>query len=223
MKIKTLVFALLSCLCLQATAQEDIIDRLNKTLSVRLPAEYEAKVRSTARSNETMRKALKVGGRFTEEFIIKQMSTSWGIDKQNQLIFVWSAIYEKFTKQELYDGSDGDDKRLNDFGEIIDQWESCGKTFAAEFNAEMERVSAEARKHSAEVIKSSVKELVRFFNIYKETPNVIRKEEHEQSIEFAKFTIANCKKRDIDYHAILLKELGDEKKVDELLKYFDVE
>lgn len=223
MKIKTLVFALLSCLCLQAMAQEDIIDRLNKTLGVRLPAEYEAKVRSTARSNETMRKALKVGGKFTEEFIIKQMSTNWGIDKQNQLIFVWSAIYEKTTNQELYDGSDGDDKRVNDFGEIINQWESCGETFAAEFNAYIEKRIAEIDKRMVDALIGGLHEVIVFYGVYIENPYSVKPEEISQVKDITKKIIKDCNEYNIDYHSVMLEELGDEKKVDEILKFYEVE
>ena len=35
--------------------------------------------------------------------------------------------------------------------------------------------------------------------------------------------IENCKKYGIDYKAILLKELGDEKKVKEMLKFYEIE
>lgn len=223
MKIKTLVFALLSCLCLQAMAQEDIIDRLNKTLGVHLPAEYEAKVRNTARSNETMRKGLKLGGRFTEEFIIKQMSTSWGIDKQNQLIFIWSAIYEKITKQELYDGSDGDDKRVNDFGEIIAQWEICGNTYAAEYNAYIEKRIAELDKRMVDALIGGLHEVIVFYGVYIENPYSVKPEEISQVKDITKKIIKDCNEYNIDYHSVMLEELGDEKKVDEILKFYEVE
>jgi hypothetical protein len=35
--------------------------------------------------------------------------------------------------------------------------------------------------------------------------------------------IADCKKRDIDYRAILLKEVWDKKRVDAILKFYGVE
>ena len=82
MKIKNLVFPLLSCLCLQATAQENIVDRLNKTLGVLLPAEYEAIVREFVNTNKTLKKQLAAD--FTEQYIIKEMKNHLGYRQAEQ-------------------------------------------------------------------------------------------------------------------------------------------
>ena len=97
----------------------------------------------------------KIGSEYTEEFIKEQMNSSWGINNQNQLIFVWSAVYKQITDEDLYDGSDGDDSRLDDFGDVVDRWEACGKKYAEGFNKYMEQKSAEAKQRSAEAERRS--------------------------------------------------------------------
>ena len=97
----------------------------------------------------------KIGSEYTEEFIKEQMNSSWGINNQNQLIFVWSAVYKQITDEDLYDGSDGDDSRLDDFAEVVDRWEACGNKYAEGFNKYMEQKSAEAKQRSAEAQKRS--------------------------------------------------------------------
>ena len=56
-------------------------------------------------------------------------------------------------------------------------------------------------------------------NLYQKTPQVERKIETKHYIDY----IETCKENNIDYKAILRKELGDDKKVQELLKFYGVE
>ena len=41
---------------------------------------------------------------FTEQFIVEKMKEDWGINRQNQLLFVWYAIHDKVVGEDLYDG-----------------------------------------------------------------------------------------------------------------------
>ena len=156
-RIYSLLFVVVATLFLvsptQAQSQTDIIDRLDATLGVSLPSEYKANIRG----NEKMQMVIKskIGSEYTEEFIKEQMNSSWGINNQNQLIFVWSAVYKQITDEDLYDGSDGDDSRLDDFAEVVDRWEACGNKYAEGFNKYMEQKSAEAKQRSAEAQKRS--------------------------------------------------------------------
>ena len=156
-RIYSLLFVVVATLFLvsptQAQSQTDIIDRLDATLGVSLPSEYKANIRG----NEKMQRVIKskIGSEYTEGFIKEQMNSSWGINNQNQLIFVWSAVYKQITDEDLYDGSDGDDSRLDDFGDIVDRWEACGNKYAEGFNKYMEQKSAEAERRSAEAKQKS--------------------------------------------------------------------
>ena len=157
-RIYSLLFVVVATLFLvsptQAQSQTDIIDRLDATLGVSLPSEYKANIRG----NEKMQRVIKSksGSEYTEGFIKEQMNSSWGINNQNQLIFVWSAVYKQITDDDLYDGSDGDDNRVDNFAEVVDRWEACGNKYAEGFNKYMEQKSAEAKQRSAKTDSMSL-------------------------------------------------------------------
>ena len=252
-----------------AQTNGDIVDRLNTTLGVRLPVEFEAKVKDFAANDTIMR--TRSATAFTEQFLIEQFKKDWGIDRQNQLLFMWSTIYSGITNKTLYEFLDDDnearsDEYFNQLENINKFYESYKKGFkeymdagiaearqrsaearqqsaearqrsaearqrsaearqqsaeARQRSAEARQQSAEARQQSAEVLTSSLKELVRFFNLYmkyKILPNEI-----EETKNLALYIFTRCKELNINYEAILRNELGDDKKVQELLKFYGVE
>lgn len=236
-RIYSLLFVVVATLFLvsptQAQSQTDIIDRLDATLGVSLPSEY----MSNIRGNEKMQRVIKsrIGSEYTEGFIKEQMNSSWGINNQNQLIFVWSAVYKQITDEDLYDGSDGDDSRLDNFAEVIDRWEACGNKYAEGFNKYMEQKSAEAERRSAEAERRSaeydrriaeyskeIKEstirtlehLKKIYGLYLKDPNSITQSELVSVRKDAKKVIQRCKKYNIDYK----KELTPE-----MLKFYGIE
>ena len=222
-RIYSLLFVVVATLFLvsptQAQSQTDIIDRLDATLGVSLPSEYKANIRG----NEKMQMVIKskIGSEYTEGFIKEQMNSSWGINNQNQLIFVWSAVYKQITDEDLYDGSDGDDNRVDDFGDVVDRWEACGNKYAEGFNKYMEQKSAEAKQRSAEMdelIKEntiiSLGNLKDIYGLYLKDPNSITQSELVSVRKDAKEVIQNCKEYNIDYK----KELTPE-----MLKFYGIE
>lgn len=108
-------------------AQENIVDRLNKALNLKLPAEYDAKVREFTKNNEILKdKDVNV---FTEKFIVEQMKADWGINRQNQYLFIVSDMFKQLTKNkdyDIYDASDGSDDRLEEYSNVMDKSEECG-------------------------------------------------------------------------------------------------
>ena len=101
----------------QTLAQESIIDRLDKSLGVKLPAEYEAKVRDLLKNSNVFK--VKGADDCTAQFIENWMRKDWKIDKQNQLVFLWHCIYKKITDDDLYNPEDGDSNRLQDFNDRV--------------------------------------------------------------------------------------------------------
>ena len=222
-RIYSLLFVVVATLFLvsptQAQSQTDIIDRLDATLGVSLPSEYKANIRG----NEKMQRVIKskIGSEYTEGFIKEQMNSSWGINNQNQLIFVWSAVYKQIANEDLYDGSDGDDNRVDDFGDVVDRWEACGNKYAEGFNKYMEQKSAEAKQKSAEYSKEikestirTLEHLKKIYGLYLKDPNSITQSELVSVRKDAKEVIQNCKKYNIDYK----KELTPE-----MLKFYGIE
>lgn len=290
----TLAFCLFPVL--PAFAQEDIVNRLDKALGVTLPSEYKSKVKAFVQGSKVLEG---LGVIPTEKFIKEQMKENWGINKQNQLLFIWDAIYEQITKKNFYDGEDGNKQRLEDFEKVMDNIETCGKKYKQDYTAYMQQQSAEADRRSAEADQSikmmthyglflmvwsyqhrgaalesemkrikefaegyiqdceeynidyrsllplevqkfygiqstrqnnltcekamaqtltcTLKEMAKLYNLYQQAPQAERK------IKDWKNFIEDCKKNNVDYKAILLKELGDKKKVDDLLKFYGAE
>ncbi len=212
-----------------AQTNGDVVDRLNKTLGVRLPSEFEAKVKEFAANDTIMR--TRSATAFTEQFIIEQFKNDWGIDRQNQLLFMWSKIYGGVSKKKLYNWLDDDNKErssdykktLKNIGEFYESYKKGFKEYMEQKSAEAERMSAEAIKHTIENTKEGLKGLVKFYNIYKSKPQIVKASEIEQVKVHFNFFMDNCKKFNIDYKAILRKELGDEKKVKEMLKFYGIE
>lgn len=214
----TLAFCLFPVL--PAFAQEDIVNRLDKALGVTLPSEYKSKVKAFVQGS----KVLEGHGVIpTEKFIKEQMKEDWGINKQNQLLFIWDAIYEQITKKNFYDGEDGNKQRLDDFENALDKIEACGKKYKQDYKAYMEQQSAEAKREIVRLDSIGVKQAAEFYDLYIKNPNTIKKEELNTLIKNTKGFIEDCKKRNIDYKAILRKELGDEQKVKDLLKFYGAE
>ncbi len=131
-------------------AQENIIDRLDKSLGVKLPTEYEAKVRELIKNNNVF----KVIGAddFTAQFIENQMKVDWKIDKQNQLVFLWHCIYKQIIGEDLYNPEDGDSNRLQDFNDRVVgmRIRAAGQRYKEEIIAYMDKVIAEADRQIAE-------------------------------------------------------------------------
>jgi hypothetical protein len=252
MKIKIILLLLALCVAAGANAQnneDNLVDRVSRAVGVRLPDGYEAKVKEFAAKSELLKR--KSAEAFTEQWIAEQMKTSWGIDRGNQLLFVWDAVYEQITKKNFYDGEDGNKKRLDEFEKVMDNVEACGKKFKEDFtaymkqrsaeaerrSAEAERRSAEAEKRSAEYKRQSAEaeqrsinsthnglnQCIRFYKLYKKNPSLIKPNDVVDMKEYAKHVTQNCKEYNIDYKAELRKELGDDKKVAELLKFYGVE
>ena len=313
MKFKTILLLLALCVAVGVSAQtnEDVVDRVSRAVGVRLPDGYEAKVKEFVAKSELLKR--KSAEDFTEQWIAGQMKTSWGIDRGNQLLFVWDAVYEQITKKNFYDGEDGNKARLDEFEKVMDNVEACGKKYKEDFTAHMKQRSAEAKQRSAEAKQQSAEakqqsaeakqssvvmtyyglylcidcytmrnvayeseieefknyfihwhknckefnidyysllptevqsfydvspvqqnpltcdkaivkilnivlhEVVKLYYIYQKNPQA------EREIHSIKDYIKHCKKNNIDYKAILRKELGDDKKVAELLKFYGVE
>lgn len=267
---------------------------------------------------------------FTKDFVSKEMETDWSISKENQLLFIWHAIYKQVTDKDLYDGQDGDQKIEEDFNNktVNVRIRACGQKYRNGALAYMNQRSAEAKRdqinqalekinqsleilsssiekyeqnitkwasgqeartnlqkfkqdkekivnrtneikyklkdykqlsdsdwndlfnsvrklqsdvieqrtlvaqqRSAEAVKDIMKQdsiwlkrsMIEFYNIYSRNPDVVKKEDIDFAKESTKKVIDDCKKRGINYRAILQKEVGDAKKVDAILKFYGVE
>lgn len=232
--MKKSILFLMMLLAATTVSAQDLVDRVSQAVGVELPSEYKGAVKAYVQGSKVLEGS---GAIPTEQFIKEQMKDNWGISKQNQLLFIWDAIYEQITKKNFYDGEDGNKQRLEDFEKVMDNIETCGKKYKQDYIAYMERRSAEADRRSAEADRRSaeadrenlrldsigVKHAAEFYNLYIQMPNAAKQEEIDFMKKSTIEVIADCKKYNIDYKAILRKKLGDEQKVKDLLKFYGIE
>ena len=223
---------------------ENIVDRLDKALGVKLPTEFNNKLLDFVQNDTIMR--TRSATAYTEDFILNEMKKDWWISKENQLLFIWSTIYSWISKKVLYDFLDDDNERRSDeYFEAIAQinnsyenYKKWFKTYMETKSAEYDKQSAEARQQSAEYDKRSAeaiktimqqdsiwlkKSMIEFYEIYTKSPSTVKEDDIKFAKESTKTIIGDCKKYWIDYKAILLKEVWDRKKVDAILKFYGVE
>lgn len=138
----------------------------------------------------------KGSAQFTEDYIVKQMQSDWWISKQSQLLFIWTHIYNEITGKYLYDWSDGDENRLDEYGNVMERAEKCWKDFRSGYIAYTKEISAEARQQSAEARQESIRltnkwidQLIRFYNLSKRSPQAVKNNEISQMKEQAKIII----------------------------------
>ena len=213
-------------------AQENIIDRLDKSLGVKLPAEYEAKVRDLLKNNNVFK--VKGADDCTAQFIENQMKVDWKIDKQNQLVFLWHCIYKQITEEDLYNPEDGDSNRLQDFNDRVVgiRIRAEGQRFKKEIIAYMDKVSeevkrqseevkqrsAEAKQQAAEYRAKTIKSLNESLNLYKDFYLSYKQLPNEEQLsklkENAQELLPLWKKYDVDYKKTLTPEM---------LKFYGIE
>jgi hypothetical protein len=185
---------------------KDIVDRLNTSLGVSLPSQYQTTVKNFVKNSKIL--SDQDAQTFTEQFIKDQMKTSWGINKQNQLLFVWDAVYGQIlNNKQLYTGEHGNQARLDEFEKVIEKAEACGKKYNEGFKTYMRQRSAEADRRSAEATRTGLNELIWFYDYYKSNPNLVKPNDIKEFKEHSKWIIANCKQYNIDYKSKLSPEI----------------
>ena len=219
----------------EVLADSGIVTNIERRTWIILPKIYTDKIKNFVKNSKVVDG---LGAEFTENFIVNQMKFDWWISKQNQLLFIWDAVYEQITKKNFYDWEDWDNNRLSEYENAMDSIEGCWKKYKEWFTSYMKQQSAEARQQSAEARQQSaearqqsieitndwLKQITRYYNLCKNNPAAINNKELEETKKYAKHVIKNCKEYWIDYRTILLKEVWwDTKKVDKILKFYGIE
>lgn len=203
---------------------------------MKLPSIYQDKLDDFLVNNNVMKNSN--AKNFTINFVEKEMEADWKISKENQLLFIWHTIYKELTNQDLYDGKDDVQQIAEDFGNksVITKIRICRQKYRNGYTAymnqsiaEAQQRSAEAKQVSAEAIKEmmrldsiGIKQMVEFYDIYTTRPSIVKQEDLDFMKEFIIEVVNQCKKYGIDYRAILFKETGDRKKVDAILKFYEI-
>ncbi len=228
---------------IEVVSDSNIIANIERRTRITIPKPYDQKLKNFISTNKIMQDEW--SAKYTADFIVKQMQANRWISKQSQLLFIWTHIYNEITGTYLYDWSDGDENRLNEYGNVMDRAEKCWKDFknwyivyikqrsadAQQRSADAQQRSANAQQRSTNAIKKFMKldsirignNLKEFYETYTRNPNIVKQEEIKFMKKRTKEVISECKRYWIDYKDILLKEVWDKKKVDTILKFYDVE
>ena len=196
----------------EVVQNSDIVSSIQRKTWVTLPSMYTQKFINFVSNSKILKD--KDARKFTEDFIIKQMQVNRWISKQNQLLFIWDAVYEQITSKNIYTWEDGNSARLADFENVMDRVEQCWKNYNSGFKAYMRQRSADAQQRSADAQQETIRltknwldELIRFYSLYKRDPSSVKHDQLRQSRENAKKIIQNCKKYNINYKSKLSPEV----------------
>ena len=210
---------------------------------MKLPSIYQDKLDDFLVNNNVMKNSN--AKNFTINFVEKEMEADWKISKENQLLFIWHTIYKELTNQDLYDGKDDVQQIAEDFGNksVITKIRICRQKYRNGYTAYMNQCIAEAQQSYDEAQQSydeaqqsydeaiketmrldsiGIKQMVEFYDIYTTRPSIVKQEELVFMKESIIEVINQCKKYGIDYRAILFKETGDRKKVNAILKFYEI-
>ena len=214
----------------QMLAQENLVDRLNKALNLKLPDKYDAEARKFIEKFEITRDKNVIA--FTEKFLVEQMKEDLGVNKQDQYLFLLTTCFEEITGDYLYYGDDENGKRFDDYSNIMDKLEQIKKKYGEGLDAYLKQISAEADQQIAaadqqiaaadqqiaesrqETIKSlnnSLNLLKEFYLSYKQLPN---EEQLRKFKENAQKLLPLWKKYEVDYKKTLTPEM---------LKFYGIE
>ena len=136
----------------EVLVDSSIVSNIERKTWIILPKMYADKIKNFVQNSKVVEG---LGARFTENFIVDQMKSDRWISKQNQLLFIWDAVYEQITKKNFYDWEDWDEKRLEEFENAMDSIEICGEKYKEWFTSYMKQKSAEARQQSTEARQQS--------------------------------------------------------------------
>lgn len=199
----------------EVLADSSIVTNIERRTWIILPKMYADKIKNFVKNSKVVEGS---GAKFTEDFIVNQMKSNWWISKQNQLLFIWDAVYEQITKKNFYDWEDWDSNRLSEFENAMDSIEICWKKYKEWFTSYMKQRSAEADSMTAEAkikivkwLKESLNLLSEFYYSYKKSPN---NEDLEKFKANAKEIIPLCNKYNVDYKKILSPDM---------LKFYGIE
>ena len=230
-KLLGLLLAFTACFITLPTTHaqntKDIIDRLETALGVSLPSPYRTKFKEFVATNKIM--CDEGSNAFTEQFIKDQMKNNLGINRQNQFLLVWNAIYHAIKKDYIYDGSDGNEAILDDYSKVMNEIDACEAkyrndyiSYTKQISAEARRQSAEARRQSAEARRQSAEldqsivistysgiyHLISYYSLWKVAPESAKIEsELNEAKENCKYVINNCHKYNINYQSLLPVEV----------------
>ena len=196
----------------EVVQSSDIVSNIQRRTWVSLPSMYTQKFKNFVSSSRILRDRDAI--KFTEDFIVKQMQSNRWISKQNQLLFIWDAVYEQITSKNIYTWEDGNSTRLSEFENVMNKVEQCWDNYNSWFKSYMRQRSADAQQRSADAHKEIIEttnrrlnQLIEFYNLYKNNPSSVKQEDLVRMKNNAKNVIKRCKQYNINYKTKISPEV----------------
>lgn len=206
----------------------NLLDKMNQKFWITLPSQYNENLKNFISNSATLRN--EAAAKFTENFISEQMSQNRWISKENQYLFIRCAIYYTLTNWELYDWTDWNEQRYNEYEIAFEYFLNCEENYKTNLRIIMENELKNAderlQKSENDIMASDtllLNEMVRFYNLNKNNSNILTAWEIQEIKRIAKETIESCNRHWIDYRAYFLERLWDSRKVEELFKICEIE
>ena len=107
----------------------NLLDKMNQKFWINLPSQYNENLKSFISNSNTLN--YEAAAKFTENFISEQMSQDWWVSEENKYLFIRCAIYYILTNQELYDWSDWNEQRYNEYEIAFEYFLNCEEILIA--------------------------------------------------------------------------------------------
>lgn len=212
----------------EVVQNSNIISNIQRRTWVSLPNLYLQKVQNFVLNDDVMKDSGNL--KYTEDFIVKQMQSNRWISKQNQLLFIRSAIYNKIMKKSLYnwDTWDWNDKRLDEYDDaleyIVDCWQKYKDWLLSYINkrsadADKRIATAKKRLQQLETEVSSIRNNIArnssqwlqylndLYTICKNNSNYISSDDLKKVKKIGYDLISLCKQNNINYKSKLSPEV----------------
>ena len=121
----------------------NLLDKMNQKFWINLPAQYNENLKNFISNSTTLHN--EAASQFTENFISEQMSQNRWISKENQYLFIWCTIYSTLTNWELYDWTDWNTQRYNEYEMAFDYFLNCEENYKTKLKELMENEQQRAR------------------------------------------------------------------------------
>ena len=121
----------------------NLLDKMNQKFWITLPSQYNENLKSFISNSNTLN--YEAAAQFTENFISEQMSQDWWVSEENQYLFIRCAIYYILTNQELYDWSDWNEQRYNEYEIAFEYFLNCEEIYKTKLKELIENEQQRAK------------------------------------------------------------------------------
>ena len=197
----------------------NLLDKMNQKFWITLPSQYSENLKNFISNSVTLN--YEAAANFTEDFISEQMAQNRWISKENQYLFIRCAIYYTLTNWELYDWSDWDEQRYNEYEIAFEYFLNCEENYKTKLKElieneqqraidDLQRSRDNLQRSRDDAMKTDtiwLQEITNYYLKYTQNPNLATQEEVNHVKSIAQDIVQSCKKYWIDYKQLLSPEV----------------